>query len=823
MNLEDDRSASDADSLLAHANLGAVFAAIPGMNLLLAADAPRFTMLLASDERLAATMTTRAGTLGRPLFEVFPDANPDNPEPSGVDNLRSSLETVLRTGKPHRMQHQRYDLQRADGSWDERYWSPLNVPVTDASGKVQWLIHQVTDVTEAVLGRAALARAELSAASVLERMTDAHFQLDRELRVVAMNPAAERMTGSVRRRMLGLTSREAFATAFDPATHEACQRVVSTGREEHLLQHHIRAASDVYVEIDAYSTDDGGVAIFARDVSERVRAVETRREMETQRFLTRLGDALHREGDTATLYEGAARLLGEHLGTGRIMYAETGQEDRAGFITVVAQHWREGLSPIAREYRLDDYCPCVSISLKTMRTLVTADANTDPQLDANARTALAAAGVGASVTVPILQDGRVSGFLSAVQSTPRKWTAHEVALIEETAQRTAIAAARSRAESALRESDRKKDEFLAVLAHELRNPLAPVRNGLQILRMGPHDTQKTNKILGVMERQLTHMTRLIDDLLDVSRFTSGKVVLRRERIPLRAVFDNALEASQHLIEASRHVLVSHFSHESLFLDADATRLAQVVGNLINNAVKYTPDGGQIDLFGERDGKDVLIRVRDSGVGISAEMLPHVFDLFAQVSGTSLARAQGGLGIGLSISRQLVHMHGGTLHAASDGLGLGATFTVRLPLAAAPGNEGKVLGGVGGKGSLASQEILVVDDNIDAADSFATMLELSGHVVTTVYTGVDALAAVATRRPSLVFCDIGMPGMNGYEVAEHIRADASLAPVRLIAVTGWGRDEDKRMAFDAGFDAHLAKPIAWAAVEAVLTEHEAGRR
>ncbi|WP_187395073.1 hybrid sensor histidine kinase/response regulator [Pigmentiphaga aceris] len=817
--MQDDRSASVCEGLSAHADLGAVFAAIPGMNLLLAPDAPRFTMLLASDERLAATMSTREGTLGRPLFDVFADANPANPSPSGVQNLRASLETVLRTGEQHCMPLQRYDLQRANGSWEERYWSPTNVPVKDANGNVKYLIHQVTDVTEAVLGRAALERAEQGAARVLGRMTDAHFQLDGAFRLVEMNPAAERMTGTMRHEVLGLTCEDAFPASFDPAVDAAFRRVVASGREEHLLQHYVSEGSDVYVEVDAYSTDDGGVAIFARDVSERVSAVETRREMETQRFLTRLGDVLHREGDTATLYEGAARLLGEHLGSGRVLYAEAREEDNA--IVVVAQHLREGLVPVARDYRFDDYCPCVTISLRSRRTLVMTDVTTEAQLDVSERMLIAAAGVGASVTVPILQDGRIAACLSVVQPTSRKWTSHEVALIEETAQRTAIAAARSRAEAALRASDRRKDEFLAVLAHELRNPLAPVRNGLQILRMAPHDTQKTNKVLGVMDRQLTHMTRLIDDLLDVSRFTSGKVVLRRERIPLRAVFDNALEASLHLIEASRHVLMSHFSHEALFLDADATRLVQVVGNLINNAVKYTPDGGQIDLFGERDGNDVLIRVRDTGVGISSDMLPHVFDLFAQVSGSSLARAQGGLGIGLSISRQLIHMHGGTLRAESDGLGKGATFTVRLPMAAEPESERAAPGAATEAENLASQEILVVDDNIDAADSFTTMLELSGHVVTTVYTGADALAAVAKRRPSLVFCDIGMPGMNGYEVAERIRADASLAPVRLIAVTGWGRDEDKRLALEAGFDAHLAKPIAWAAVEAVLTAQEPG--
>jgi PAS domain S-box-containing protein len=648
---------SEHEGPFAQADVAALFAAIPGINLLLAADAPHFTMLLASDDRLAVTMTTREETIGKPLFDVFADANPDNPAPSGVDNLRSSLETVLRTRATHRMDLQRYDLRSADGSWEERYWSPVNVPVLDAAGNVQAIIHQVTDVTETVVGRQALTRAEQCAARVLDRMTDAHCQLDHDLRVVALNPAAEKMSGRTRSEVLGLAYADTFSASFDPASDEAYRRVAATGAEEHLQHHYVRDGVDVHLDIDAYATDDGGVAIFARDVSERVKAAETRREIETQRFLAR-----------------------------------------------------------------------------------------------------------------------------------------------------------------------KKDEFLAVLAHELRNPLAPVRNGLQILRLAPDDPSTTTRTLAVMERQLAHVTRLIDDLVDVSRFTSGKVMLKRERMALREVLDSALEANRHLIDAGRHVLVADFLREPLFVDADGTRLVQVVGNLINNAVKYTPDGGRITLTGERQGDEAVIRVADSGIGIAPAALPHVFDMFSQVSASSAEPTHGGLGIGLSISRRLIEMHGGSLDASSNGVGLGATFTVRLPVAMAPTDE-NIMDPAAPSETVptGSQGILVVDDNIDAADSFATMLELSGHVVSTAYSGADALATIGVIRPSFVFCDIGMPGMNGYEVAQRIRADASLSPVHLIAVTGWGSDEDKRKALDAGFDIHLAKPVAWASVEAVLATHSVDHR
>ena len=792
----------------------AVFAAIPGVNLLLAADSPRFTMLLASDGRLAATMTTREGTLGRPLFEIFPDANPENPEPSGVENLRTSLETVLRTRAPHRMQLQRYDLRRADGSWEERYWSPLNVPVLAPDGEVRFLLHQVTDVTDTVLGRQALARAEQSAARILDRMADAHCLLDHELRVVALNPAAERMTGRARDDVLGLVHREAFPDSFDQDTDAAYRRVAAQGVEQHLQQHYVKDGRDVHLEIDAYSTDDGGVAIFARDVTERVRAMEARRKSEAQQFLGQLGDTLHALSDPVAVQAEAARLLAEQLGASRVAYAETeeGGDERC---VVHADHRREPLPALAQRQRFEDYGPCVTQSLRAKLTLVTADVRAVPELAQHGLAPHDAAGCRACVVVPILREGRIASCLAVMQSAPRDWTPHDVALIEETAERTSVAVARARAESALRDSDRRKDEFLATLAHELRNPLAPVRNGLQILRMAQADAQTTAKTLGVMERQLSHMARLIDDLLDVSRITRGKVTLKKERLSLRSVFDSAVEASRHLIEASRHALTLHLPYERLFLEADATRLAQVIGNLINNAAKYTPDGGRIDIHAERQDGDVVIRVEDNGVGIPADMQSHVFDMFAQVGGSSLERSQGGLGIGLSISKQLVQMHGGSIHAESPGAGLGAVFTVRLPLAPEPPVDAESLPSARDASAAASSRVLVVDDNVDAADSLATMLGLFGHSVRTVYSGADALALAKDFRPSVVFCDIGMPGMTGYEVAQSFRADATLAPTRLVAVTGWGSEDDRRRALEAGFDLHLVKPVDWGVVKEAL--------
>jgi signal transduction histidine kinase/CheY-like chemotaxis protein len=426
-------------------------------------------------------------------------------------------------------------------------------------------------------------------------------------------------------------------------------------------------------------------------------------------------------------------------------------------------------------------------------------------------------GVRACVIAPLLREASHPAFLAVTQRAPRVWTDDEIALIEETAERTGLAVARARAETSLRESDRRKDEFLATLAHELRNPLAPIRHGVQILRLASNDAQTTVKTLGMMERQLTHITRLIDDLLDVSRITRGAVALRKEQLALHGVFDSAIESVRHLIETGRHALTMHVPYEALYVVADPTRLSQVLGNLIHNAAKYTPEGGKIDLFADRVENDVVIRVQDTGVGIPADMLSHVFDMFAQVGGSSLERSQGGLGIGLSISRQLVEMHGGSIHAASAGLGLGATFTVTLPLASERSTNVREIASPALQRSVSSQRVLVVDDNVVAADTFASMLELFGYHVSTVYTGIDALVVAKEVRPTHIFCDIGMPGMNGYELAQRFRADRSLLPARLVAVTGWGSEEDKRRALDAGFDFHLAKPVDWAAVEELLVD------
>ena len=377
-------------------------------------------------------------------------------------------------------------------------------------------------------------------------------------------------------------------------------------------------------------------------------------------------------------------------------------------------------------------------------------------------------------------------------------------------------AALRQADDALRTADRRKDEFLATLAHELRNPLAPLRSALQIMELrGVRDAEQA-RLVAMMDRQMNVMVRLIDDLLDIARISSGKVTLQRERLDLRSVAEAAIEAGTPAVAAAGHRLRVSLPPQPIFVLGDATRLAQVIGNLLNNATKYTPPGGELALEVNVDGDDAVLAVQDNGAGIPPDVLKHVFDMFAQVNRT-LDRAQGGLGIGLALVRRLLDMHGGSVEARSEGEDRGSVFTVRLPLlresAQTPRHDPG--DGAGIRGAARRLRILVVDDNRDAADTLSLLLEASGHEVLTTYDGVSAVAKARDQRPHAVFCDIGMPGMSGHEVAATLRAGGVHPSAALVAVTGWGSEEDRRKAQDAGFDFHLVKPVSVGAIGAVL--------
>jgi signal transduction histidine kinase/CheY-like chemotaxis protein len=350
----------------------------------------------------------------------------------------------------------------------------------------------------------------------------------------------------------------------------------------------------------------------------------------------------------------------------------------------------------------------------------------------------------------------------------------------------------------LREADRRKDAFLATLAHELRNPLAPIRTGVELLRS---DDAASARVIEVIGRQLAHMVRLVDDLLDVSRITRGKLELKRARITLADAVAAAVEASRPTIEREHHTLTVQLPDEPLALDADLTRIAQVIGNLLNNASKYTPQGGHIELSAHRDGAQVVIAVRDDGIGIPEDQQEHVFEMFGQVNRT-LDRQQGGLGIGLALVRQLVELHGGSVSVSSAGAEAGTVFELRLPLVLTSALAPSALPDVAA--TQVATRILVVDDNEDAAEMISRALRRAGHETAVAFDGPSALREVASWQPEVVLLDIGLPGMSGYEVARALREQHGA--LTLIALTGWGSSEDRKKAVEAGFDLHLTKPV-----------------
>jgi signal transduction histidine kinase len=367
---------------------------------------------------------------------------------------------------------------------------------------------------------------------------------------------------------------------------------------------------------------------------------------------------------------------------------------------------------------------------------------------------------------------------------------------------------------ALRQADRRKDEFLAMLAHELRNPLAPVRNAIHTLLLAGGKPEIARQAQEIIERQVGQMARLIDDLLDVSRISRGKIELRKERVRLSSVIHLAVETSKPLIEASGHDFRVVLPEEELHLEADPTRLAQVLSNLLNNSARYTERGGRISLAACREGDRAALRVSDTGVGIPREMLPHIFEMFRQVD-RSLERAQGGLGIGLTLVRRLVELHGGSVEAHSEGPGKGSDFVVHLPLAPSPAGATGNGDPSAAPGQSLRRRVLLVDDNRDAADSLAMLLRLLGHEVHVAFDGAAALQEASARRPEVVLLDIGLPKLNGYEVAARLRAEPALRCVCLVALTGWGQEGDRQRALESGFDHHMLKPVDLAVLEKLL--------
>jgi PAS domain S-box-containing protein len=671
------------------------------------------------------------------------------------------------------------------------------------------------------------------------------------------------------------------------------------------------------------------VADYTWSALERAQVEQALRKSDMrQRFLLALSDAIRPHSEPVKVKEAASHVLGEELGANRVFYAEI----RGNDWMVVKGYEHEAPAIPDGPYAADTYGHWIMDTYRAGRRIVFHDTRSDPRFSPVEREAHAAIGIIGAIGVPLVKQGRLVAILAVHTTGPREWAEHEIALVEETAERTWAAVERARAEDALRESERllqkavsvgtvgvlffdlrgrvldanpalqqmsgytaeelrgmsdwgqltppefrdatrratdelanggvthpyekqwlrpdgsrwwglfaptrlagsgpdsqcvefiiditaskqaeaalreadeRKDEFLAMLAHELRNPLAPIRTAAQVLKLAGSAEPRVLQSSGIIERQVEHMTKIVDDLLDVSRVTRGLVQLVRAPVELREVIAAAIEQCRSLIEARRHRLALTLPPEPLLTTGDVVRLVQVVTNLLGNAAKYSDPDAEIAIQLETQADEVVIRLRDHGIGISPELLPHVFDLFTQADRTA-ARSQGGLGLGLALVKRLVELHDGSVEARSDGLGRGAEFIVRLPLLAA-GERAAVIAPapVEPATRIGLPDVLVVDDNKDAADGLALLLELEGHRVHVAYDGHSALECAQRENPSVMVLDIGLPGMDGYELARQLRAHPHTTSTTLIALSGYGQDADRRRAREAGFDHHLVKPV-----------------
>ena len=518
-------------------------------------------------------------------------------------------------------------------------------------------------------------------------------------------------------------------------------------------------------------------------------------EITPDRLLVQLDDAVRVLTDPEEIIETAARMLGTHLDATRCAYATA-------------------------ERHADTFRSCLE-DMAGGTPFVVMDSERDVRLDEARRTTFSRDGVRAMICAPILKASRVVAAMTVHAAEPRRWTEGEVQLVERVASRLWESIERARIEreqARLLESaeaaNRAKDEFLAMLGHELRNPLSPILTALQLMELRGDTSSARERT--VIERQVRHLTRLVDDLLDVSRITRGKVALKMELVDVRDVVTRAVEMSSPLFEMGTQTLNVDVP-PGLVVFGDPGRLAQVVSNLLSNASKYTPADGHIDVSAAVDGDDVVLRVRDTGMGIAADMLPVVFDLFAQ-GRQAIDRSKGGLGLGLAIVRSLVRRHGGRVTAHSAGPGMGSEFVVRLPGAPLPQASGDADDGQAAHlGATPRARILVVDDNEDAATLLADALRLMGHDVEVAHDGLAAMRLAATRPFHAAFLDIGLPVMDGFELAAQLRRLPTLREARLVAVTGYGQASDRSRTRAAGFDDHLVKPVDLDAVEQVVRD------
>lgn len=603
-------------------------------------------------------------------------------------------------------------------------------------------------------------------------------------------------------------------------------------RVDAIVEDAVRSGRDYVMEFRFKHADgswrwmDGrGRAVYAPDGSPRwlygigIDITERKMVEEADRLLVQLDDRVRSLVDAEEITYTAAALLGEQLGVNRCAYA-TVHADEDTFD--LCGNYTNRTHSIVGRYRFRQFgAECLRL-MRAGEPYVVTDSRSDARIDADDLLAYEQTAIRAVICVPVLKSGQFVAAMAVHTLEPRDWTQLEVDLLQRVASRCWESLERARVQrdrasllEAAQSANRAKDEFLAMLGHELRNPLSPILTALQLMKLRGDDSSHRERV--VIERQVTHLTRLVDDLLDVSRIARGKVELKTAPIELPEVVARAIEVASPLLEQRTQTLTIDAPRAGLAVEGDSARLTQVVSNLLTNASKYTAPGGHITVSVAPEHGAAVLRVRDNGVGIAADVLPRVFDLFVQ-GRQAIDRAEGGLGLGLTIVRSLTERHGGTVSAHSDGPGKGSEFVVRLPLsktqaAAPPLSElsKPLIEASAGTGA----RVLIVDDNVDAAEMLAHVLTMNGHQTWVAHDGPEALRQAAIARPLAAFLDIGLPVMDGYELAARLRETPGLESIRLVAVTGYGQDSDRQRSAAAGFHHHLVKPVNLDEVQAVL--------
>ena len=724
-----------------------IFEATPGLYAVLDRE---FRTVAASDAYLRATMKTREELIGRSVFDVFP-ANPEDPSAKGGTVIRKVLEKALREGTPQTLSPQRYDVARPDGSFEKRYWSAVVTPLAGADGAVEYLLCATEDVTDPAREARYRKLVDVDAIGIVF--------FDTRGTIISANDTFLRWTGYPREEVAAgeLGWERLTPPEYHAVSREQLARLRATGRigpyeKEYLT----RSGARRWMLFVGAHLDDGTVVEYCLDISDRKAAEAARRESE-ERY-QRLFESIDAGFCVIeVIFEGERPVDYRFIEVNPAFQQQTGLSNTTGrrvleFVPDHEQHWFDLYGDVART----------------------------------------------GEPIRFIQEAKSLRRWYDVYAFPAGGGGNHVGVLFNDI------TARVLAEQALKAEAQRKDEFLATLAHELRNPLAPIRNAVSLLRLRKDADDELHLVGELIERQVRHLVRLVDDLMDVSRITFGKVHLQRERLDLREVAREAVATSEPVMAAASHRLTTELGSRPVWVDADPVRLAQVISNLLNNAARYTEPGGSVTLEVGIDGSEARVAVADTGIGIEPAMLERVFEPFMQIDDGGHS---GGIGIGLALAKALVQLHGGSITAHSAGTGKGSRFVVRLPLApAAEANADDAA-----RSAEARRRFLVVDDNVDATVIQAALLRRLGHEVETAYNGAAALEKAHTFRPHVVLLDLGMPGMDGFEVARRLRAMPEGRDVLLVAQTGWGQDEDRRRTKAAGFDAHLAKPVDVAAL------------